>query len=347
MSSTEPRVASGALGATGSEPRWMQTDRPIRIGVSRCLLGDEVRFDGGHKKSRFVSKDLDPFVEWLPVCPEIESGLSVPRPTIRIVQPENTHREDQQKIVETKSGKDHTSALQRLSKRRVADMVKADLCGFILKKDSPSCGMERVRVWSDSPKGGARRTGRGFFARILMDRLPYLPVEEEGRLEDPFLRERFVERIFAYRRLKNLFEGRWTLGELVQFHTAHKMQLLAHAEKDYRDLGRVVAQAKGRPRTELREEYSEVFMRALASRATTRRHVNVLQHMMGHLRDGLDGQSRHELAGVIEDYRQGLLPLIVPITLMRHHVYRLNVDYLMGQLYLEPHPKELMLRNRV
>ena len=207
--------------------------------------------------------------------------------------------------------------------------------------------MERVRVWSDSEKGGATRNGRGFFARVLLDRMPNLPVEEEGRLEDPRLRERFVERIFAYRRLKTLFEGNWTLGELVQFHTAHKMQLLAHAEKDYRTLGRVVAEAKGRPRSELRKEYSELFMTALASRSTTRRHVNVLQHMMGHLRDRLDEGGRREMAEIVEDYRKGLLPLVVPITLIRHHVRRLQIDYLMGQVYLEPHPKELMLRNRV
>ena len=328
-------------------PRWLNTDSPIRVGVSRCLLGEEVRFDGGHKRSRFVTDELARFVDWVPVCPEVEAGMGIPRPSIRIVQPAGTEDEAQQRLVETASGRSHTSAMQRLTRRRVKQLGQDDLCGFILKKDSPSCGMERVRVWSDSEKGGATRNGRGFFARVLLDQMPNLPVEEEGRLEDPRLRERFVERIFAYRRLKTLFEGNWTLGELVQFHTAHKMQLLAHAEKDYRTLGRVVAEAKGRPRSELRKEYSELFMTALASRSTTRRHVNVLQHMMGHLRDRLDEGGRREMAEIVEDYRKGLLPLVVPITLIRHHVRRLQIDYLMGQVYLEPHPKELMLRNRV
>jgi uncharacterized protein YbgA (DUF1722 family)/uncharacterized protein YbbK (DUF523 family) len=271
--------------------------------------------------------------------------MGVPRPSIRIVQPEGTEGEADQRLEEVRSGHRHTSAMDRYTRGRVTRLLREDLCGFVLKKDSPSCGMERVRVWSET--GGATRTGRGFFARALQDRMPTLPIEEEGRLEDPALRERFVERIFAYRRLKTLFEEKWTLGDLVAFHTAHKMQLLSHSEKDYRALGRVVADAKGRPRAALRDEYAERFMRGLAVKATPLRHVNVLQHMTGHLRERLDDESRRELASVIEDYRRGLVPLVVPITLIRHHVRRLGVDYLQGQVYLEPHPKELMLRNRV
>lgn len=333
-------------GRGGTTPRWLRTDLPIRVGVSRCLLGDPVRYDGGHKRSRFVSDDLGRFVTWVPVCPEVEAGMGVPRPAIRIVQPAGSNGEDAQRLEEVASGRRHTAALRRTARSRVARLAREDLCGFVLKKDSPSCGMERVRVWSDSPSGGATRTGRGLFARTLIDRLPHLPVEEEGRLEDPALRERFVERVFAYRRLKSLFETRWTLGELVRFHTAHKMQLLAHAERDYRALGRLVAGARDHSPASLRDEYSRLFMRALATQATRRRHVNVLQHMTGHLRDHLDGGSRRELADVIDDYRAGLVPLVVPITLIRHHVRRLEVVYLEGQVYLEPHPKELMLRNR-
>jgi len=328
-------------------PRWRRTDAPIRIGVSGCLLGEEVRFDGGHKRSRFVTDELGRFVEWVPVCPEVEVGMGVPRPPIRIVQPAGTSGEDAQRLQEVKSGHRHTSAMTRFARSRVAGLARTDLCGFILKKDSPTCGMERVRVWREDKDGGATRDGRGFFARVLLDRMPMLPVEEEGRLEDPALRERFVERIFAYRRLKSLFEARWTLRELVAFHTAHKMQLLAHSEKDYRALGRIVAEVKQTPRAELRDRYATLFMQALAVKATPRRHVNVLQHMAGHLRGRLDDPSRQELAGMIEDYRAGLVPLVVPITLIRHHVRRLGVDYLAGQVYLEPHPKELMLRNRV
>lgn len=326
-------------------PRWRRTDMPIRLGVSRCLLGDAVRFDGGHKRSRFVTDALGPFVEWVPVCPEVEAGMATPRPAIRIVQPTGTGEESEQKLVEVKSGRSHTTAMRRYSKSRVASLSGEDLCGFVLKKDSPSCGMTRVRVWSE--EGGATRDGRGFFARVLEDRLPLLPIEEEGRLEDPLLRERFVTRIFAYRRLKSFFDARWTIGELVVFHTEHKMQLLAHSERLYRELGKLVAGAKDRPRHALRAEYSDLFMRALATHATTKRHTNVLQHMAGHFRGRLDDVSRHELAATIHDYAAGLLPLIVPITLIRHHVRRLGVTYLAGQIYLDPHPKELMLRNRI
>ncbi len=325
--------------------RWRRTDVPIRIGVSRCLLGDAVRFDGGHKRSRFVSDELGPFVEWVPVCPEVEAGMEIPRPAIRIVQPAGTDDEADQRLVEVKSGRSHTSAMVRYSKSRVGALADEDLCGFVLKKDSPSCGMTRVRVWSE--QGGATRDGRGFFARVLEDRMPLLPIEEEGRLEDPQLRERFVTRIFAYRRLKLFFDARWTLGELVIFHTEHKMQLLAHSERRYRELGRIVADAKQRPRSEVRDSYSETFMRALATQATPQRHANVLQHMAGHFRGRLDDESRRELADTIDDHAAGLVPLIVPITLIRHHVRRLGVEYLADQIYLEPHPKELMLRNRI
>lgn len=347
MARTTSRSPAVRDGSGAGRPRWRRTDDPIRIGVSRCLLGDPVRFDGGHKRSRFVTDALGPFVEWVPVCPELEVGMEVPRPAIRIVQPEGTTDEDAQHLEEVKTGRGHTTAMTRHARRRVSGLSRSDLCGFILKKDSPSCGMERVRVWSRTGEGGATRDGRGFFARVLLDRMPMLPVEEEGRLEDPMLRESFVERIFAYRRLKSFFGERWTLRELVAFHTEHKMQLLAHSEKDYRELGRLVAGAKGRSRADLRDRYSELFMRALAVHATPRRHANVLQHMAGHLRGRLDDASRQELASVIDDYRNGLLPLIVPVTLIRHHVRRLGVEYLADQVYLEPHPKELMLRNRV
>ena len=345
MTKSAPTPDPERGSAASDRPRWRRTDAPIRVGLTRCLIGDPVRFDGGHKRSRFVTDELGRFVEWVPVCPELESGMGVPRPSVRIVQPEGTEGEDAQRLEEARSGRSHTSAMQRHARSRVARLGGEDLCGFVLKKDSPSCGMERVRVYAEG--GGAVRTGRGFFARVLLDRMPWLPVEEEGRLEDPALRERFVERIFAYRRLKSFFEERFSVGGLVAFHTAHKLQLLAHSEKHYRELGRIVAGAKQSTPAVVRERYGELFMQALATAATVRRHVNVLQHMAGHLRGRLDDESRGELAGVIADYRAGLLPLVVPITLIRHHVRRLGVDYLAGQLYLEPHPKELMLRNRV
>jgi uncharacterized protein YbgA (DUF1722 family) len=227
----------------------------------------------------------------------------------------------------------------------VRRLAAEDLCGYVLKKDSPSCGMTRVKVYGSGPS--AARSGVGLFASALLARFPDLPVEEEGRLLDPRLRENFIERVFAYRRLTDLFESRWTIGDLVGFHTAHKLVLMAHSSPAYARLGRLVAGAKGLPRARVRAEYGAEFMAALSIVATTRRHTNVLQHMAGYFKRLLDAGSRDELSATIEDYRKGLVPLVAPLTLLRHHVRQQEVRYLAGQVYLEPHPKELMLRNHV
>jgi uncharacterized protein YbgA (DUF1722 family) len=185
------------------------------------------------------------------------------------------------------------------------------------------------------------------FAEALLARFPNLPVEEEGRLCDPALRDNFVERVFAYHRVRRFFLDHWTVGGLVAFHTAHKLQLMAHAPKSYEALGRLVARAKGLPREALRESYETEFMQGLKVIATTRRNSNVLLHILGYFKKLIDGEARAELLGLIEDYHRGLVPLIVPITLIRHYVRLHSVSYLVGQVYLQPHPKELMLRNHV
>jgi uncharacterized protein YbgA (DUF1722 family)/uncharacterized protein YbbK (DUF523 family) len=313
---------------------------PIRIGISSCLLGARVRWDGNHKRDGFLVDTFGRWVEWVPICPEIEVGMGVPRETVRLERHGEAIR-----MVAPGSGRDWTEAMESLSARRVDALASADLCGYVLKKDSPSCGMERVKTYPEA--GMPRKDGVGLFARALLARFPNLPVEEEGRLSDPRLRDNFVERVFAYHRLRHLLAGRFTVGELVAFHTAHKLQLMSHSQKHYRELGRLVAVAKGRDRGELAREYEGGLMAALKAMATPRRHVNVLQHVAGYFRESLDDASRRELAGVIEEYGKGLLPLIVPITLVRHHVRVLGVDYLAGQTYLEPHPRELMLRNHV
>jgi len=299
-----------------------------------------VRWDGGHKRDPFLVDTLGRFVEWVPVCPEVELGLPVPRDTLRL---EGRGRDV--RMIMTATGDDHTDGMRAWAQRRLRELAKADLSGYVLKRGSPSCGMERVRVYG--VRGTPARTGRGLFAEALLARLPLLPVEEEGRLSDERVREGFIERVFAYRRLRDFFGGRWTLGGLVAFHTAHKLQIMAHSVEAYGRLGRIVARAKGVARARLEETYASGFMEALAVPATTRRHTNVLQHMLGYLRRDLATAERRELAGLVEDYRRGLVPLIVPIVLLRHHVNRLAVAYLQGQTYLEPHPKELMIRNRV
>ena len=315
-------------------------DPPIRIGISACLLGERVRYDGGHKRDAYLVQTFGRYVEWVPVCPEVEMGLGTPRETLRLVRTGGDTR-----LIMPKTGADHTEAMRAYASRRIAELAKEDLCGYILKKDSPSCGMERVRAFD--VHGVPAKSGRGLFAEALLQHFPHLPIEEEGRLSDPRRRENFGERVFAYRRLRTLFAGRWKVGELVAFHTAHKMLLMAHSPKAYESLGRLVAGAKAVPRAELRERYEAEFMRALGEIATTKRQVNVLLHLLGYFRAQLDDDSRRELLSVIDDYRRGLVPLIVPITLIRHYVRRFDVTYLRGQIYLEPHPKELMLRNHV
>lgn len=311
----------------------------IRVGVSSCLLGRNVRYDGGHKMDPFVTGPLARFVAFVPVCPEVEVGMGTPRESVRLVRLGGEVR-----LVGHRSGTDHTDAVRRWSEARVRELEEEDLCGFVLKKDSPSCGVERVRVYAG---GAATRVGRGRFAEALIRHMPLLPVEEEGRLNDPRLRENFIERVFAYRRLKDLFAPRWTTGDLVRFHTAEKLLLLAHDPAAYRALGRLVAGATGRPRGEVAGAYGAGFMRGLAKLATPGKHANVLQHMAGYLKDLLPAEEKRELHEIVADYRRGLLPLVVPITLVAHHVRRHRVEYLQGQTYLEPHPKELMLRNHV
>ncbi|MCS6953323.1 MAG: DUF523 and DUF1722 domain-containing protein [Bryobacterales bacterium] len=312
----------------------------MRVGISACLLGERVRWDGGHKREPFLTEIFGRYVEWVPVCPELEVGMGVPREPVRLVQlGGNTH------MLGVHSGHDWTERMRRWAQRRVRELEELELCGFVLKKDSPSCGMERVRIYG--PRGELRGQGRGLFAEVLLGHQPLLPVEEEGRLNDPAIRENFIERVFAYRRLRSLFAGRWTVGRLVEFQARHKLQIMAHSPQACRRLGRIVADAKRLPRQQVRERYETEFMSALKVRATARRHVNVLQHCLGYLRQQLDAPARQELVAVIEDYRRGLVPLVVPITMIRHYARLLNVEYLQGQVYLDPHPKELMLRNRV
>jgi uncharacterized protein YbgA (DUF1722 family)/uncharacterized protein YbbK (DUF523 family) len=319
---------------------WHDEDEPIRIGISSCLLGQKVRFDGGHKHDRYLTEVLGDWMEFVAVCPEVEIGLGIPRPTIRL-----EGAIDNPRLVEPKSGDDFTDRMQSYSEKRVRELQKLDLDGYVLKRASPSCGMERIRVYG---KGGMpERKGVGIYARVLLDQWPLLPVEEEGRLNDPVLRENFIQRVFCRRRWRSLRKRGITRRRLIEFHTAHKMVLRSHNETGYRRCGRIVASAKTVPDSELFASYEEEFHTTLRSKATPKRHANVLFHILGYLKRVLGPAEKQELIGLIEDYRNGLVPLIVPITLLRHHIAKYDIDYMTGQLYLEPHPKELMLRNRV
>ncbi len=317
-----------------------ETESIIRIGISSCLLGERVRYNGAGKRDSYVNDILGGFVEFVPVCPEVEVGMPVPREAIRLQS-----KDGEVRLVGSNSGTDHTQAMKTYSRRKARELGKLELSGYLLKKDSPSCGMERVRVYEG--EGRPRKNGVGMFAQHLIDAFPELPFEEEGRLHDARLRENFLERVFAYKRLQNLFRPRWSRGDLVRFHTAEKLLLMAHEPATYRELGRLVAQAKQVERRALEQRYRTLFMSGMRRQATTRRHVNVLQHIQGYFKRDASVADRRELESVIENYRRGLVPLIVPITLIRHFVRVHDVEYLQGQTYLEPHPKELMLRNHV
>ena len=329
-------------GSSGEGPAWRgDPGAPIRIGISSCLLGEKVRFDGGHKRDAFVTVHLAPYVEYVPVCPEVEVGMGTPRETVHLTGDPAAPR-----MVGTKSRTDHTDAMNAYARRRARELEDAELCGYILKKNSPSCGMERVKIHG-AAGGMPSRGGTGLFAAALMERHPLLPVEEEGRLNDPVLRENFIERVFAYRRWKDFLAERYTVGRLVAFHTAHKFLVLSHSPARYTEMGRIVASAKKRGAAAAKDDYGRAFMDAMAARTTTRKHTNVLHHLAGFLKRDLSQEARAEVAQLIDDYRRGLVPLVAPLTLLRHHARATNQAYLLGQIYLEPHPKELMLRNHV
>ena len=311
-----------------------------KLGISACLLGEKVRFDGGHKREQFLTELFGKFVEWIAICPEVEVGMGVPRETVRLVGTLTNP-----KMIAEKSGKDWTEAMHRFAMKRLRDIAEQDLSGYVFKKNSPSCGMERVKVYNF--KGMAERHGRGLFAAALISRWPLLPVEEEGRLNDLKLRENFIERVFAYHRWLQATSERKSPGALVRFHTSHKYLLLAHSQRHYRQLGRLVAAAKQTSLAELYDGYGRIFMEALAVHATEKTHANVLDHMMGYFSKQLSAPERQELVQLIGDFRRQLAPLIVPITLIRHYSKKYQIEYLQDQLYLEPSPKELMLRNHV
>ncbi len=313
---------------------------PIRIGVSRCLLGEEVRYDGGHKRDRFVTDVLGRHVEWVPICPEVEAGLGTPREAMRLVG-----EASQPRLVTITTARDMTKPLALFTGRKLASLEGAELCGYIFKKDSPSCGIARVRIFNRH--GMPSRNGVGLFAQAFLERFPSVPVEEEGRLCDPVLRDNFIERVFCYHRWRELARGPVTRNDIVRFHTAHKYLLLAHSREQYQQLGRLVAKADRYRPKDLLERYGVLFMDALAVTATRRKHVNVLQHLIGHMKERLTKMERGELDDVMEDYREGLVPLVVPLTLVKHHAVRHGITYLRDQVYLNPHPKELKLRNHV
>jgi len=312
----------------------------IKLGISTCLLGENVRYDGGHKLDRFLTDTLGQYVEYVPVCPEVECGLPVPR--------ESMHLEgdpDSPRLVTLKTKQDMTGRMVQWAMKRVVELEKEGLCGFIFKSDSPSSGMERIKVYNE--KGMPVKKGVGMFARIFMEHFPLLPVEDEGRLHDPGLRENFIERTFALRRWREVLDRKESRGSVVDFHTKHKLLILSHSPKHYQMMGMLVAKAKDLPIKELYQQYQTILMQALKLKTTSKKNSNVLMHMMGYFKKQLSSDEKKELLGVIDFYRKGHIPLIVPITLINHYVRKYEQPYLKEQIYLNPHPLELQLRNHV
>jgi uncharacterized protein YbgA (DUF1722 family)/uncharacterized protein YbbK (DUF523 family) len=304
---------------------------PVRIGISSCLLGEKVRFDGGHKRDAFLADVFGRYVEWTPVCPEFEMGLGVPRETLRLVD-----NDGRVHLIAPQTGADHTARMKAWAERRIEYLAKLNLCGYVFKRSSPSCGLQRVKVYRNT--GLLHRNGAGLYASAVIERFANLPVEEEGRLNDPRLRENFVSSVFSYKRWLDIGDERPSRAAVMRFHARHKFLLMAHSQAGLRRLGNLAAAGT---------EYFTTFCEVMRRTPTRRNHTNVLQHLAGYFSRQLDGDDRAELAELIETYRLGLVPLIAPVTLIRHYVRKYAVHYLEDQVYLNPHPDELMLLNEL
>ncbi|PFG57888.1 uncharacterized protein YbgA (DUF1722 family) [Vibrio sp. ES.051] len=309
----------------------------IKVGISSCVLGERVRFDSGHKVSNFVTKELSPYFDFVSVCPEVGVGMPVPRPTIRLIS-----NEERVALVETKNpDNDHTDNMLAYSDNKVDELQSEQLCGYIVCAKSPTCGMERVKVYS---KNSAAKEGVGLYTQTLMQKMPWLPVEEDGRLNDPVLKENFISRVFCLNDFYNSMSAEPTRGKLIDFHSRYKLTLMAHHPESYRSLGKLVANVANYEIDEFYREYRLGLMKALANRASRKNNTNVLMHLQGYFKRSLTKEEKEELATVIHDYRTGTLPLLAPLTLIKHYLNTYPDEYLAKQKFLEPYPQEMRLR---
>ncbi|SDH19919.1 Uncharacterized conserved protein YbgA, DUF1722 family [Vibrio xiamenensis] len=312
-------------------------DSQILVGISACVLGEKVRFDSGHKASAFVNKELSPYLRFVAVCPEVGIGMSVPRPTIRLIS-------DKQRIalVETKdASKDYTDAMQSYANQKVDGFLDQPLCGYIVCAKSPTCGMERVKVYGNNH---AEKSGVGLYTQVLLERMPWLPVEEDGRLNDPVLKENFITRVFCLADFYQSMGDEPTRGKIIDFHSRYKLTLMAHHPDSYRELGRLVAHIADYDLDDFVARYRLGLMNAMAHRATRKNNTNVLMHLQGYFKRALGKKEKAELRKVIDDYRVGLLPLLAPLTLIKHYLHTYPDPYLADQRYFQPYPEELRLR---
>jgi uncharacterized protein YbgA (DUF1722 family)/uncharacterized protein YbbK (DUF523 family) len=312
----------------------------VKLGISMCLLGENVRWNAGHKLDRYLTGTLGQFVEYVPVCPEVEAGFGVPRESLRLVGDPESPR-----LVTFKSKEDRTDRMLAWAQKRVKELEKEDLCGFIFKSDSPSSGMIRVKVYTE--KGMPVKKGVGMFARAFMDHFPLIPAEDDGRLNDPMIRENFIERIFTLKRWREMLANKKNMGGIVDFHTRNKLLVLSHSPKHASQMGKLVAAGKALPIKEMVAQYEKILMEALSLKTTLKKNLNVLQHVMGYFKKQLSADEKQELLEVFQKYRDGFVPLVVPVTLINHYVRKYDQPYLKMQTYLNPHPVELKLRTHV
>jgi uncharacterized protein YbgA (DUF1722 family)/uncharacterized protein YbbK (DUF523 family) len=360
----------------------------INLGISTCLVGEHVRYDGGHKLNHYLKDVVGQFVNWISVCPEVECGLCVPREAMRLVegqqtgdyqargqrardhqagnqqgrgqqagdyqarfpqagnQQEGTRQAGEQQLphlVTIKTGIDYTEQMLTWSEKKLEMLEKLDLCGFVFKSKSPSSGMKDVKIYSSS--GIPIKKGAGIFARQFMERFPLTPVEDDGRLNDAALRENFIERVFVFKRWKDLVRSNFSLEGLISFHTNHKLLIMSHSVKQLSELGKIVAQAKTDDLKKVFDHYISILMTALKLKATVKKNVNVLQHIMGYFKKMLSPAEKQELLEAIENYHNGSVPLIVPVVLLNHYVRKFDEPYLRRQYYLNPHPIERILKD--
>lgn len=312
----------------------------IPVGISSCLMGDEVRFNGGHCHSSLCTQHFSSVFNYQKFCPEVAAGLGIPRPVLRLVGDPNTPA-----LVFT----DHQDQILNKSFKQ-ASAAWLDQCaewdGYILMKNSPSCGMERVKVYAESGQPLAQK-GRGIFTAELMKRYPLLPVEEEGRLNDPRLRENFILRVFAHHYFRYEVLANMNPHALLQFHSRYKYITLAHNQEGYRRLGKMLSNAGNEDIHTLAQRYFYDFMHILAKPASRKNHANTLLHLLGYLKRDISGKARQDLANVIENYRKGAVNLATPLTMIRHYLNQFGSDYVRSQRYLEPYPSELGLPNWV
>lgn len=312
----------------------------MKLGVSACVIGDKVRFDSGHKLNRFLYDEVGQFAEFVPICPEVAIGLPIPRPAIRLMEVSKQNI----RLVDTKnSHNDHTEKMLQFSEQKSQQLAKQQLCGYVVCAKSPTCGMERVKLYN--PKGNPNKEGTtGLYTAKLLQNLPWLPIEEDGRLHDPLIKENFITRIFALHDLYQSVENGITRHAMIAFHSKYKLVVMAHSTKHYRSLGQLVAKIADHEEQAFFIRYRLEFMQALSQMVSKRGHTNVLMHLQGYFKTKLNKPQKAELSQLILAYREGLMPLLAPLTLINHYLLEYPDNYLSQQKYLHPYPEELKLR---